>query len=130
MSLMSPLRYRLHLAKKALFGNKEIIYEVLLCHKHKLPNTAVQVSWEKDGEYIVGKIHLGNDYIMTQGRSATEFVEMVNDAIYAAYNVPVEYTQELGGSYRITPPEQEFKRLDDVAVEKSVMNFGHVEVTA
>ncbi|MFH1047625.1 MAG: hypothetical protein V1738_04950 [Patescibacteria group bacterium] len=130
MPLMSPIRYKLHLAKQALFGDGDIVYEVLSHHKDNLPNSNVEVSWVRDGEYIVGEIKIGNDSLMTQGRTAKEFVEMVNDTIYAAYDIPVKYAEALGGAYRITPSAEEFSRLNDIAVQKSRMDFGYIEVTA
>jgi hypothetical protein len=127
---MSPFRYRLHRAKKALFGDNEIIYEVLMHHKANLPNSGVKVEWERDGKFIVGTIRVGTDEYMTQGLNAKEFVEMVNDVLYAVYDVPLEYAEQLGGDYRLTPSLEEFARLDNATVMKSTMNFGHVEVPA
>jgi hypothetical protein len=127
---MSPFKYRLYLAKKALFGDNEIVYEVLRHHQSNLPNKNVQVSWDRDEQFIVGRIKIGDDLLMTQGRTAKEFVAMVNDAIYAAYDIPVRYAEALGGAYRLTPPKEEFDRLNDRAVNKSSLNFGHDEVTA
>ena len=130
MALMSPFKYRLSLIKRALSLDNDIVYEVLLHHKANLPNSGVSVSWVKDGGYIVGTIHVGQDTFMTQGRTAKEFVEMVNDALYAAFNIPPEYAQALGGDYRLTPPDDEFRKLNDAAVRESSIRFGHVEVPA
>lgn len=127
---MSPLRYRLSLIKRALFSDNETFYEVLVHHKANLPNKDVMVAWERDVDYIVGKIKVGNDIFVAQGRTAKEFVEMVNDTLYAAYSIPLEYAERLGGDYRLTPSEEEFKKLNNSAVSSSNLNFGHVEVLA
>jgi hypothetical protein len=130
MAIMSPLRYRLSLIKRALSWDNEIIYEVLAHHRLNLPNTNIQVSWVKDGEYIVGTIKAGTESFMTQGRTAKEFVEMVNDALYAVFGVPPEYAQALGGDYRLVPNDEEFQKLNNAAVRESSLKLGHLEVPA
>ncbi|MBU1705894.1 hypothetical protein KKG19_04200 [Patescibacteria group bacterium] len=125
---MSPLKYRLSLAKEALFGDNEIIYEVLWCNKNKLPDD-VRVSWERDDEWIVGKVNVGGHEYMTQARSAREFVEMVNDLLYAVYEIPHRYAQKLG-SYRLLPNKEEFDKLNNAAVKKSSFNFVRSEAVA
>ncbi|MBN1585686.1 hypothetical protein JW899_04980 [Candidatus Uhrbacteria bacterium] len=120
----------MHLIRKALSWNDKIVYEVLVHHRANLPNKNIHVSWEKDGEFIVGTIRIGKDEFMTQGKSAREFVEMVNDAIYAVYDIPPEYADQLGGNFRLLPNEDDFRKLDDAAVRKSSLDFSHLEVPA
>jgi len=127
---MSPFRYRLHRTKEALFGDNEIIYEVLIHHKANLPYSGVQVVWERDGEFIVGKILVDGDTFIAQGRTAKEFVECVNDVLYAAFKVPIIYAEQLGGDYRLTPPEKEFNNLNNKAIKKSSPVFDLVPATA
>jgi len=119
---MSPLQYRLHRVKEAIFGDNEIVYEVLMHHKARLPNSEVRVAWQRDGEFIVGKIHDGKNVFIAQGRSAKEFVEGVNDALYAAYEVPTKYAERLG-DYRLTPSPKEFEALNNKAIKKSDLVF-------
>jgi len=84
----------------------------------------IGVSWQRDGKFIIGSITVDDgDEFMTQAKSAKEFVEMVNDAIYATYEIPAEYIPLLGGLKRIKPPASEFKKLNDAAVKKSAMVF-------
>jgi len=130
MPLMSPLQYRLHRIKEAFFGDNEIIYEVLVHHKANLPSKDVQVAWEREGKYIVGRILVDGETFIAQGSSAKEFVECVNDALYAAFKVPVRYARALGGDYRLTPPEQEFRNLDNKAIKKSKLVLDLVPTTA
>lgn len=127
---MSPFRYRLHRTKEVLFGDNEIIYEVLIHHKANLPSNGVQVAWERDEEFIVGKVFVDGDTFIAQGKSAKEFVECVKDALYAAFNVPTKYAEALGGDYRLTPPENEFRDLNNKAIKKSRLVFGLVPTTA
>lgn len=123
MTLMSPFRYRLHRIKEAIFGDDEIIYEALLNYGNKLPSKGVIVSWERDGDFIVGKILADGQTFIAQGRSAKEFVEEVNDTIYAAYSVPMKYAERLGGGVRLMPPAKELEALNDKAVKKSSLNL-------
>ena len=123
MPLMSPLQYRLHRIKEAIFGDDEIVFQVLAHHKARLPNSEVRVGWQRDGEFIVGKILDGENVFIAQGRSAKEFVQCVNDALYAAYEVPAKYAERLGGDYRLTPPSKEFEALNDKAIKKSDLVF-------
>lgn len=120
---MSPLRYRFHLMWNALpWKKEEVIREVAEVHAQNLPKR-VEVSWERDGEMIVGEISLDGDKVMTQAESAKEFVEMVNDAIYTACNIPNLYVPILGGLTRIHPTEEEFAKLDNASVKKSSPHF-------
>jgi len=130
MALMSPFRYRLHLIKEAIFGDNEIVFEVLVHHKANLPNNDIRVEWKRDGEYIVGEVHAGGELYVAQGRTAKEFIETVNDALYATYSVPLKYAEKLGGAFRIAPSIEEFKRLNDAAIKGSNINFGHEVVPA
>ena len=130
MALLSPGHYRLHRIKEAVFGDDEIIYEVLISHKDRLSNKDVRVAWEREGDFIVGKIRVDDDIFVAQGRSAKEFVQEVNDTLYVAYGVPLTYAERLGGSYRLIPSKQEFEALNNKAIRKSNLVLGHVEVPA
>lgn len=119
---MSPLRYRLHRIKEAVFGDNEIIPEVLINHRYKLPSN-IRVSWERDGAFIIGTVVANGEEFFAQGKSAKEFVECVNDAIYATFGIPVKYAEALG-DYRLMPPKAEFERLNNQAIKKSNLIFG------
>ncbi len=130
MALMSPFRYRLFLLKQALSWRDGIIYEVLIHHKENLPAQGLQVSWERDGDFIVGSIVVDGETYMTQAKTAKEFVEMVNDTLYAVYKVPPIYAAQLGGDYRLTPKPVEFEKLNNAAIKKSRMDFDAVLAVA
>lgn len=117
------MKYRWNLIKDSIFGDPEVIWEVLVCYRDKLPTNDVKVYWTRDGEFIIGEINVDGHVLYTQARSAQEFVEMVNDAIYAVYEIPMKYAKQLGGNYRLMPPESEFQKLNNAAVKKSIMNF-------
>ena len=123
MPVLSPIQYRLSLLKETLFGDREVAYEVLVCYQDKLPSANIQVSWKREGDYIVGTISIDDEVYVTQARSAQEFVEMVNDTIYAAYEVPQKYIRHLGGNYRLMPSKEEFEKLNNLAAQESTFNF-------
>lgn len=130
MALMSPLRYRWHRIMDAIFGDHEIVYEALIHYKYNLPSTGVQVSWEREGDYIVGQVLVEDGgVVIAQGKSPKEFIGCVNDALYAAFKIPMHYAEALGGDYRLTPPEKEFKDLNDKAIKKSRLVFELVPAT-
>jgi hypothetical protein len=116
-------RYRLYLIRKALSWHNKIDFDVLAHHRANLPNAGVRVEWRRDGEYIIGTVKLHDGSIFTQGRTAMEFVEMLNDALYAAHDVPLEYSEALGGDYRLVPSPEDFQRLKDDAVMESAFTL-------
>ncbi len=105
----------------ALPWKRTVIDEVAEFHAQNLPKN-VRVSWERDGTMIVGTVFADGNEFMTQAESADEFVEMVNDAIYAVYEVPVAYISVLGKN-RVQPTPDERAKLEDAAVKKSSPKF-------
>lgn len=106
---------------KKLFFKPKLSQEALEAYWYKLPER-LEVEWFRDGKFIVGRIKADGYEFMTQALSATEFVEMVNDALFAAYQIPKEYFEALG-LRRFQPSKEEFIRLNDVAIEKSQISF-------
>jgi hypothetical protein len=115
--LSSPLKRKLTNLKN-LFFPLEKIPEAEFAYFHKLPHD-VQVHWKRDGKFIIGNIIIGQDSYPTQGKSAKEFVEMVNDVIYSVYNIPPQYS----GIKEYAPTTQQFKELNNAAVVKSQMGM-------
>ena len=122
MALMSPLRYRLHIFWNSLPWNREVISEVADHYLQNLPEK-IQVAWERDGKMIVGKIFADGEEFFTQGDSANEFIKMVNDAIYAAYNIPPRYIPAIEAKRLLRPSAEEWQKLNDMAVKKSALKF-------
>lgn len=128
MNNFSPIKHRLKVIgteiASRVFPNR-IIYEALVCHNSRLPKV-VKVSWEreKDG-FIVGKI-VADDYeLVAQGKNAKDFIETVNDAIFAACEIPSEYMVRLGGYNRFYPKPDQLEKLKDKSIEKH--SFGIVD---
>lgn len=83
----------------------ELLREVYIAHFHRLPDN-IQVAWEREGEYIVGTIKAGDKEFMTQGKGPEDFVEMVHDAVYTAFDIPGPYRPGM----KAYDPPQEFKQ--------------------
>lgn len=89
---------------------------------HKLPEK-IQVSWLKDGKFIVGRIKAEEKEFMTQGYNVEEFIEMVNDAVIAVYDIPEDYIDVLRSSKKTYSPNPEQRKLLEDANVRSG-NFG------
>ena len=118
---------KLEIVKKKAFDST--YKEAAFAYFHKLPNK-IEVQWEKEGGFIVGRIKIeGEDIFMTQAKSAKEFVEMVNDAIFSVYKIPVQYFKLLEEK-KFKPNSHDFQLLNDKAVRKSVLDLKKQLVTA
>ena len=95
---------------------------------NRLPDS-IEVEWQRDGKYIVGKINAGDKKFMTQAISAKEFVDMVNDALLVVYNIPEAYFNSLA-SRKFQPGIEQFKAMNDVAIKKSTIEFSKVAIPA
>lgn len=115
----SPLvRKVLNLRNK--FFPPEIIEEVFVANLHRLPSE-LKVKWFRDGKYIVGNITAdGNVMFMTQAKSAKEFVEMVNDALYATYDIPNHYIPLMR---KFSPTPEQFSQLNNISIKSSDFNY-------
>lgn len=100
----------------------KISSEALDAYFSKLPDK-ISVRWGRDGEYIVGKINADGQEFMTQAKSAKEFVYMVNDGLFAMYEIPEEYLDILQSQKSFKPNAKQFEELNDVAIKESIMSF-------
>ena len=107
---------------KNLFSKPKISEEALEAYYSKLPDN-ISVKWGRDGKYIVGKISADGQEFMTQAKSAKEFVYMVNDALFAMYEIPEEYLDILQSEKGFKPSAREFEKLNNTAVKESSMNL-------
>ncbi|MFH1173025.1 MAG: hypothetical protein V1692_00675 [bacterium] len=113
---------------KSLIFKPKLSQEALEAYWYKLPQK-IEVEWFRDGKYIIGRIKADNHEFMTQALSAAEFVEMVNDALFAVYEIPREYFNILEPR-KFIPDEEQFKRLNNLAIEKSNLDFQKVKALA
>ena len=103
---------------KRLIAPSRLEPEAFDAYLYRLPDH-IEVSWTRDGEYLVGQISEEKGTYMTQARSGDEFMEMVNDAVYTMHDIPEGYRSTIGKFRAYNPSPQELKKLQDRAVKSS-----------
>lgn len=109
--------------KKLIARKPELYRESFDAYFNRLPN-AIMVNWFRDGDFVIGKVETedGTSF-MTQAKSSDEFVEMVNDALFAVYGIPKEYFDNLMAVKKFLPKREEFEELQDASIKESSMGF-------
>jgi hypothetical protein len=107
---------------KRSFLKPKLSYEVFEANFNKLPKD-IQVKWQRDGRFIIGEISDNSHKFMTQGIGAEDFVEMVNDAIYTAYDVPEDYLDAIKSKKTFCPNSEERKRLENNDINSAIISF-------
>ncbi len=92
--------------------------EVVTANFNKLPDK-IEITWFRDGEYIIGNIKTEDNTYMTQAVSADEFVEMVNDTLLAAYEIPQNCINIIRNIKKFVPTKEQFAELNNIAIKKS-----------
>lgn len=113
-------------ALKRIIFKPRLSREALEAYFFRLPN-AIQVSWFRDGKFIVGKVNAGEHEFMTQGKNADDFMNMVNDAIYAVEDIPEDYIDVIQKMRTYKPPATEEAKLRNNQVANSVMALNKQE---
>lgn len=73
-----------------LFHKKDIVPEVLIAYKYKVPdNIDVFIRQSEDGGYVIDIKNLKG--CITQAENGKEIFEMVNDALYTYLEIPTHY---------------------------------------
>ena len=103
--------------------------EVLEASFHKLP-AQIQVEWFRDGKYIIGNIKADGHEYKTQALSPDEFIEMVNDTLYAVYEIPNNCINTLSKIKRFRPGKEEIKQLYNNSIKHSDMSLVREEKLA
>lgn len=96
--------------------------EVIVANFNKLPDK-IEIAWFRDGQYIIGKIKTEDNAYMTQAVSADEFVEMVNDTLMAAYEIPQNCISIIRNIKKFIPTKEQFAELNNIAIKKSEYSF-------
>jgi len=115
-----PLKLRCSLIRKIF--KPEIIPEAFFAYYHKLPSN-VSVEWFRDGGFIVGKVLADDKSFMTQGVSADDFINTVNESILTVFNIPYAYFDILKQSKSYIPKRDEYERLKDTSINTSTMGI-------
>ena len=92
--------------------------EVIVANFNKLPDK-IEITWFRDGEYIIGNIKTEDNTYITQAVSADEFVEMVNDTLLAAYEIPQNCINIIRNIKKFVPTKEQFAELNNIAIKKS-----------
>jgi len=100
----------------------EIFPEAFFAYFHKLPEN-IRVEWVRDGEYIVGNITAGDKKFITQGLDADDFVQMVNESVVAAFDIPRNYIDLILKNKLFSPSTSDRKKLEDLSVKGSSFGF-------
>src|SRR3989344_7851243 len=102
----------------ASFKKPSLTQEQFFAYFHKLPD-GISVDWKRDGKFIIGKVQAGDFEFMTQGKTAEQFVDMVNDAVLTVFDIPRDYVDILREVKSYNPPEDAWRSLCDQSVKKS-----------
>ena len=122
MFIELPFYKRLKWLRK--FFKPEIYPESYFAYLNKLPDK-IQVDWFRDDGMIIGKIKADNVEFMTQGKNARDFIQMVNESLIIAFDVPDDYFDIIRKTKRYNPPDKVLRELGD----QSIMNqsFGLIK---
>lgn len=112
---------RLRKIKLFLFPPKKS-REAFDAYYFRLPEN-ITVDWERDGDFIVGRVSAGDNKFVTQGKSADDFVEMVNDAIYTSFGIPLEYFEDIRNVKPFYPPIEERRKLEDLNIKGNTLSI-------
>ena len=118
------LKYRLPLLDK-LF-KPEIYPEAFFAYFHKLPNE-IQVAWFRDEGMIIGTVTADDKEFMTQGVDADDFIHMVNESLITSFDIPTDYFDVILKVRSYAPKPEEYKKLNDRKVQKSILGFERVD---
>lgn len=100
----------------------KICKEVFNAYYFRLPEN-IRVDWQRDGSFIIGKVIAGDNEFITQGKSADDFVEMVNDAIYTSFGIPLEYIDAIRSARPYYPTAEIRKQLEDVSIKENTLSI-------
>ncbi|MBU4338537.1 hypothetical protein KKD57_03190 [Patescibacteria group bacterium] len=107
--------------KKNILRQK-LNYPALEAYYNRLP-LEIEVKWKRDGKFIVGCITADNNQFMTQAYNAKEFIEMVNDAVVAVYDIPDDYIDAISNLKTYIPKPEVMKTLNDGSITESSFDF-------
>jgi hypothetical protein len=105
--------------KSGLF-NQPLSQEAFEAYFHRLPDD-LEVSWFRDGKFIIGNIKAGENKFVTQGLDAEDFIDMVNDAVITVFGVPKQYYDAIRQTHTYIPPKQQLEQLRNASVKKATI---------
>ncbi len=106
---------------------KELCSEVIDAYWNKLPDS-ISVRWFRDGKFIIGEVEADGYKFMTQGTNAEEFIEMVNDALLAVYEIPKDYVDFFCKIRRYEPSREQKSVLMNRNISKAEFGVKKMEL--
>ncbi len=106
---------------KEFFTANKYYSEAFFAYCNKLPDR-VEVSWERDNNYIIGTVKTDDREFVTQGISAGDFIEMVNESLIVSYDIPRDYADIVKKAKVFVPSAEELEKLRDPSIKSA--NFG------
>lgn len=101
---------------------KELSREAFEAYYNRLPKD-IEVSWFRDGNFIVGKVSAGENEFMTQGKNADDFINMVNDTVISVHRIPKEYFSSVKKAHTYMPPYAEKQKLEDTSIKGAIISL-------
>ena len=96
--------------------------EAFDAYYERLPEN-IEVSWVRDGKHIIGNVIADENKFTTQGESAEDFIEMVNDSIYTVNGIPFEYIDIIKKNKAYNPPAEVLSQLKDLDILKNTISL-------
>ncbi len=94
--------------------------EAFEAYFHRLPGN-VEVSWFRDGKFIIGNIKAGDNKFVTQGKDAEDFIDMVNDAVITVFGIPKQYYNVIRQVHTYMPPKEQLEQLQNAGIKKATI---------
>jgi hypothetical protein len=86
--------------------------EAFYAYIGRMPRS-IEVSWEKDENYIVGKVSFDGFSFVTQAKNAEEFIDQVNEGVIISNNTPKSYISTLRKSKSYSPSPDVLAKLEN-----------------
>lgn len=103
------------------FFKPKLAKEAFFAYFYRLPDV-IQVKWFRDGDFIVGEVTAGEHKFVTQGKTADDFIEMVNDAIIVANSIPQDYIDVVRQYKTYRPSLEEENKLKNLSIKGSIIS--------
>lgn len=73
----------------------------------------IEVDWEKEDSFIIGKVRVDGASFLTQARNADEFIRMVNEGVLVMYDTPKNYIDYIQKHQNVNylPPQKTLEEL-------------------
>lgn len=104
------------------FNAPDLSRETLEACYFRLPEK-IDVSWKRDGNFIIGKVTAGDNEFTTQGKSVDDFIKMVNDSVYTVFDVPFDYVNAIEKLKAYDPPIEARKKLEDLGIKEQKLSL-------